>query len=92
MIELDSFGLNVRELDTPNGIMKLTKSNALNFEYKKTMVVIDDRYIGLMEFRPSSYTTDILKDNAYDGRKDEYFSQMGSIITHIKTHSKWYLT
>lgn len=83
----DSFGLNVRKLDTPHGTLNLTKSDALKFEYKSKMVVVDDRYLKYMEYRPTEYKTNVKTDNAYDGRKDQIFSDAGNGITHIKTHA-----
>jgi len=82
----DSFGLNVRRLETPNGDLKITKSEALKYEYKEKMVIVDDRYIKFMEKRPFEYKADIKKDNAYDGRKDQLFTDAGNGIIHIKTH------
>lgn len=88
----DSFGLNVRVLTTPNGDLKLTKSDALKYEYANKIVVVDDRYVKYMEYRPTEYKTDIKKDNAYDGRKDMIFSDAGLGLTHIKTHALITLT
>jgi len=88
----DSFGVNVRVLSTPNGDLKLTKSDAMKFENAKKMVVVDDRNIKYMEYRPTEYKADIKKDNAYDGRKDQIFTDAGIGITHIKTHNLITLT
>jgi len=88
----DSFGLNVRALTTPNGDLKLTKSDSLKYEYANKMVVVDDRYVKYMEYRPTEYKTNIKTDNAYDGRKDLLFSDAGLGLTHIKTHALISLT
>lgn len=88
----DSFGMKVRALTTPNGDLKLTKSDALKYEYANKMVVVDDRYINYMEYRPTKYMADIKKDNAYDGRKDMIFNDAGLGLTHIKTHALISLT
>lgn len=88
----DSFGLNVRALTTPNGDLKLTKSESLKYEYANKMVVVDDRYIKYMEYRPTEYKTNIKTDNAYDGRKDQLFTDAGLGLTHIKTHALISLT
>lgn len=88
----DSFGVNVRALTTPNGDLKLTKSDSLKYEYANKMVVVDDRYIQFMEKRPTEYKADIKKENAYDGRKDMLFTDAGLGLTHIKTHALISLT
>jgi len=82
----NEFGLKVRRLLTPNGELEITKSDALKYEYKKKMVIVDDRHIQYMEYRAPQYKTDIKKDNAYDGRKDMWFTSAGNGMTHIKTH------
>lgn len=84
----DSFGVNIRKLETPHGVLNITKSDALKFEYNKYMIVVDDRYVSYNEFRPTKYQTNVKTDNAYDGRKDLYFSDAGLGLTHIKTHAR----
>lgn len=84
----DSFGFNIRVLETPNGILKLRPSKALSYEYKKYMLIPDDRHLAYYQYRPTKFMTDIKKDNAYDGRKDLYWSDCGIGITHIKTHAR----
>lgn len=85
---MEKFGINIRQLETPHGILNIAKSDALKFEYKKYMIVVDDRYVSYNEFRPTSYKTNIKTDDAYDGRKDVYFSDAGLGLTHIKTHAR----
>ena len=84
----DSFGFNIRLLETPNGVLKLRPSKALKYEYKKYMVIPDDRHLAFYEYRPTKFMTDIKKDNAYDGRKDLYWSDAGIGIRHIKSHAR----
>lgn len=86
--QTDTFGINIRKLETPHGILNITKSDALKFEYNKYMLVIDDRYVSFNEYRPTVYKTNIKTENAYDGRKDVYFSDAGLGLTHIKTHAR----
>jgi hypothetical protein len=85
--KMSSFGINVRELETPNGVLQLMRSDSLKFEYNNTMVIVDDRYSKYMEFRPTTFQTNIKTDNAYDGEKDLYDTEAGLGLTHIKTHS-----
>ena len=82
------FGWAVRKLETPNGVLDLTTSQALKYEYNKYMVIPDKRYLQYMEFKPTVFMQDIKTENAYDGQKNLYWTEAGNGITHIKTHAR----
>lgn len=82
----DSFGFNIRILETPHGVLKLTKSDALRFEYNNYMAIPDDRYLSFYQYRPSEFKANVKTDNDYDGQKDLYKSDCGLGLKHIKTH------
>ena len=88
----DRMGFNVQYLETPHGVLALTKSDALRFEYNDYMVVPDDRYLSYHEFKPSVFKQNVKTDNDYEGQKDLYKSNVGLGLTHIKTHSLVKLT
>lgn len=82
----DNFGFNVRKLETPHGVLNLVKSHSLKYEYNKHMVIVDPRNLKYMQYRKSMYKANIKTDNAYDGVKDEYFSDAGLGLTNIRAH------
>lgn len=83
----DSIGWTIKTLETPHGDLKLKKDMGLKFEYNKYMLVPDEKRLSLYEYRPTKFQANIKTDNAYDGEKDLYFSQVGLGMTHIKTHN-----
>ena len=74
------FGFNVRELETPEGTLKLVKSNMLTKThggmYTNTAVITDPESIMHVTYRASKYETSI-QENDRDGIKDQYFSDEG---------------
>ena len=85
--ETNSLGFSVQTIDTPHGGLKLTFAPGLRGIYNKYMVVIDEAKLFLAEYRPFEYKTDIKKDNAYDGVKDQWMADMGLGIEMIEAHS-----
>jgi hypothetical protein len=83
-----TFGWSIRMLETPHGMLKLTPSMSLKYERNNYMLIPDDRYINYMDFKSTVFMQDILKENAYDGQKNLYWTEAGNGITHIKTHSR----
>lgn len=89
--QLDPLGYAVRQLETPHGILKLTLTPALRGPYNGTMVVVSDNNLSHVIYRPPQFKANIKTDNAYDGEKDEYFSDEGIGLTLIESHKKFKL-
>jgi len=79
-------GQNVRTLVTPHGDLNLILTHSMKYEHKNQMVMVDKNNIEYVQYRPSQFRANIKTDNAYDGVKDEYFSDAGLGITNIKAH------
>lgn len=82
----NDMGFNIRKLETPHGVLNLVKTHALKYEYNKHMLVVDDSNLELVTYRPDKFQANIKTDNAYDGVKDQYFSDKGVGVTNIKSH------
>jgi hypothetical protein len=87
--ERDKLGFKVRRLETPHGDLFLTLAPILRGPERNTMVVIDEENVGHTLYRGSKFMANIKTDDAYDGVKDQYFSDEGVRIGLIKTHSIW---
>ncbi len=87
--EETKFGFNVRNLRTPSGLLRLTRSPLMSQGmagiYSGYMVIIDPENVQHVTYRPSKYETSI-QDNDLDGQKDQYFSDEGLGATLPKTH------
>jgi len=79
-------GQNVRTLVTPHGDINLILTHSMKYEHKNQMVMVDKNNLEYVQYRPSEFRANIKTDNAYDGVKDEYFSDAGLGITNIKAH------
>ena len=77
----------VTEVDLGHGVLQLSPSDSLKAGYNNTAVVVDDRYIKYMEMRPTQFFEDIKKENNYLGKKNEYVTECGLGMTHLKAHS-----
>jgi len=86
-MQKDSVGFNVKTLETPHGDLKLVRDRGLKYELNNYMLIPDDKRLSLYEYRPTKFMANIKTDNAYDGEKDQYFSQPGLGMTHIETHN-----
>jgi hypothetical protein len=88
----NDLGFNIRTLETPHGIIELVHAPVLRGPYNNYMVVVDEDNVGMTQFRPDKYMTNIKTENAYDGLKDMWFSDCGMWINLIETHSLWIIT
>ena len=79
-------GQKVRTLITPHGDINLILTHSFKYEHKNQMVMTDPSNIEYVQYRPSEFRANIKTDDAYDGIKDEYFSDAGLGITNIKAH------
>lgn len=85
-VKKDSLGFNFRYIDTPHGTLKLVWAPVLRGYRAGNMVVISEENLGLKQYRSSKFQTNIKTDNAYDGVKDQYFSDEGVSIELIESH------
>ena len=83
----DALGFNYRVLETPHGMLQLVPTPVMRGPWNKSMLVVDDENLFHAQYRSSMYQTNIKTDNAYDGVKDQYFSDEGIGITNINSHS-----
>tara|TARA_Y100001963_G_scaffold64038_1_gene89275 strand:+ start:9337 stop:10707 length:1371 start_codon:yes stop_codon:yes gene_type:complete len=83
----DALGFNYRVLETPHGMLQMIPTPALRGPYNKYMLVVDDDNLFHSQYRAPMYQTNIKTDNAYDGVKDQYFSDEGIGITNINSHA-----
>ena len=79
-------GQKVRTLVTPHGDIDLNLTHSFKYEHANQMLIVDPRNLEYVQYRPSSFNTNIKTDDGYDGIKDEYFSDAGLGITNIKAH------
>jgi hypothetical protein len=82
----DKLGFAIRMLETPHGILALVLTPALRGPRNKSMLVISDSNLNIVEYEPPMYKTNIKTDNAYKGVKDVYFSDEGLGMTLIESH------
>lgn len=85
-------GFNYRILETPHGVLRLVKSKILEGPYKNHMLIVDDPNVDVVQYRASNFKTNIKTDDAYDGQKDQYFSDMGLGLRLVETHSMIQIT
>jgi len=88
----DTLGFNYKVLETPHGILQLIPTPALRGPYNKYMLAIDDENMFHSQYRSPMYQTNIKTNNAYDGVKDQYFSDEGIGITLIESHNLFKIT
>jgi len=88
----DTLGFNYKILESPHGIMQLIPTPALRGPYNKYMLVIEEDNLFHSQYRSPMYQTNIKTNNAYDGVKDQYFSDEGIGITLIESHNLFKIT
>lgn len=84
--EKDALGFNIRNLITPHGILKLVWTPLFRDARSNLMLIISDENLELKQYRPMKFQTNIKTDNAYDGIKDQYFSDEGLGVTLLESH------
>ena len=82
----DTLGFNYRTLETPHGALQLIPTPVLRQAYNKTMLVVSDENLFHAQYRAPKFQANILTDDAYDGVKDQYFSDEGIGVTLIESH------
>ena len=88
----DTLGFNYKILETPHGILQLIPTPALRGPYNKYMLIVDDSNLFHAQYRSQMYQTNIKTDNAFDGVKDQYFSDEGIGISLIESHNLFKIT
>ena len=88
----DSLGFNYKVLETPHGILQLIPTPALRGPYNKYMLVVSEENLFHAQYRSPMYQTNIKTDNAFDGVKDQYFSDEGVGISLIESHHLFKIT
>ena len=88
----DSLGFNYKILETPHGILQLIPTPALRGPYNKYMLVVSEENLFHAQYRSPMYQANIKTDNAFDGVKDQYFSDEGVGMTLIESHHLFKVT
>ena len=88
----DSLGFNYKILETPHGILQLIPTPAFRGPYNKYMLVISEENLFHAQYRSPMYQANIKTDNAFDGVKDQYFSDEGVGISLIESHHLFKVT
>ena len=88
----DTLGFNYKILETPHGILQLIPTPALRGPNNKYMLIIEEDNLFHSQYRSPMYQTNIKTNNAYDGVKDQYFSDEGIGITLIESHNLFKIT
>lgn len=88
----DTLGFNYKILETPHGILQLIPTPALRGPNNKYMLTISEENLFHAQYRSPMYQTNIKTNNAYDGVKDQYFSDEGIGITLIESHNLFKIT
>jgi len=88
----DRLGFNYRVLETPHGALQLIPTPVLRDAYNKYMLVVSDENLFHAQYRAPKFQANILTDDAYDGVKDQYFSDEGIGITLIESHKLFTIT
>lgn len=86
-LKRDKLGFNYRTLETPHGMLQLIPAPAMRGDYNKKMLIVDDDNLFHAAYRRPKFQANIKKDNAYDGVKDQYFSDEGIGVSLIESHS-----
>jgi len=88
----DSLGFNYKTLETPHGVLQLIPTPALRGPYNKYMLAVSEENLFHAQYRSPMYQTNIKTDNAFDGVKDQYFSDEGVGISLIESHHLFKVT
>ena len=88
----DSLGFNYKVLETPHVILQLIPTPALRGPYNKYMLVVSEENLFHAQYRSPMYQANIKTDNAFDGVKDQYFSDEGVGMTLIESHHLFKVT
>ena len=82
------FGFKARRLYTSEIEIDLVRDPALRGRYSKYMNIADPRYVGIVKLQASEYKTNI-QENDRKARKDEYFDDLGFLMTLVEKHARF---
>lgn len=82
----DALGFNYRILESPHGLIQLIPTPALRGPYNKSMLIVSEENLFIAQYRAPKFQANIKTDDAYDGVKDQYFSDEGIGVTLVKSH------
>jgi hypothetical protein len=89
---INSLGFDVRNLFTPFGTIQLIPTKALSNEYENYCLLPNDQAIGIREYEPWQYKTNIKTDNDYNAVKDVINYDAGLQMNLLPTHHMIRLT
>jgi len=85
-MQVNTLGFNVRNLTTPFGTVQLMPMKSLDNEYKNYCLLPNDQAIGIREYEPWEYKTNVKTDNDYNGVKDVINYDAGLQLSLLSTH------
>lgn len=88
----DTLGFNYKILESPHGILQLIPTPALRGPRNKYMLVVSEENLIHAIYRSPKFQANIKTDDAYDGVKDQYFSDEGIGITLLESHNLFKIT
>lgn len=88
----DTLGFNYKLLETPHGVLQLIPTPALRGPRNKYMLIVSEENLFHAQYRQPKFQANIKTDNAYDGVKDQYFSDEGLGITLLESHKLFKIT
>ncbi len=83
----NKMGFNVREMQTPSGVLHMVPTKALRYQYENYMAVPDHNHIAQVVQEQDTFKHDIKKEDDYDGIKDVYRGKAGISMDLIENHS-----
>ena len=83
----DTLGFNYRMLETPHGMLQLIPTPALRGKYNKTGLIVSEENLFHAQYRSPMFQANIKTEDAYDGVKDQYFSDEGIGLSLLESHA-----
>lgn len=85
--KISQLGFRFRELITGHGSLYLVATKALNqTPYRNSMLIPSVENMGIAEFEPFEYKTNVQVDDDYSAQKDVYNYDAGIWMTLLETH------
>ncbi len=85
-------GFNFTNLMTPFGVIQLIPMKGLATPYDNYILLPNDQAIGIREYEPWEYVTNVKTDNNYNGVKDVINYDAGLWLALLPTHQMIVLT
>ena len=87
----DTLGFNYRLLETPHGMLQLIPTPALRGNYNKYGLIVSEENLFHAQYRSPMFQANIKTEDAYDGVKDQYFSDEGIGVSLLESHKLMYV-